>query len=315
MNLRDIRYLVNVAETRHFGQAAKRCHVSQPTLSAQIKKVEAELGVIIFERNNRTVTTTPIGEAIIKHAHEILQESDAIEQLAQAHRDPIAGSLRLGAILTLSPYLIPMLLKPLKRDYPQMELLLTEETNPQLLQQLRSNEIDAALLATPPDDDDLVEIPLFDEPFWLAHPRNHTLHSEDEITRKDLEKMDMLLLNDGHCLADQVKSLVRKRGRSKSKKASDLKAASLETLMQLVSAGFGSTLIPALALRGSWVFGQGITTQRLNLPEASRRIRIVHRRTYPRTKALFTLAEIIKRNVPNTVTVIDPIEELLELRA
>lgn len=201
MNLRDLQYIIAVAETKHFGKAAARCFVSQPTLSGQIKKLEEELGVIIFERTNRSVEITPIGNAILEHARLIIEQADVIQQLAQAQQDPLAGPLRIGAIPTLSPYLMPLILMPLKKQHPQLKLVLSEELTDSLLERLRNHEIDAALLATPVEEHDLETIALFDEPFWLAHPREHEFYNKDEISREDLENTELLLLSEGHCLA------------------------------------------------------------------------------------------------------------------
>lgn len=204
MNLRDLKYLIAVAETEHFGHAATQCYISQPTLSGQIKKLEQELGVTIFERTNRSVSTTPIGLEIVKHAKLILEQADVIRQLAQAQRDPLAGALRVGAIPTASPYLIPLILMPLKHQYPQMRLILSEEITDMLTQRLLDHQIDVALLATDVKEPELEVMPLFEEPFWLAHPRNHDLYNKDEISRRDLSRINLLLLADGHCLTNQV---------------------------------------------------------------------------------------------------------------
>ena len=200
MNLRDLKYIIAVAETRHFGKAAERCFVSQPTLSGQIKKLEEELGVTIFERTQRSVEVTPVGEAILEHARQIMEQVEVIEQLAQAQQDPLAGPLRIGAIPTLSPYLMPLILLPLKQQIPQMKLVLSEELTETLLVRLRNHEIDAALLATPVEEQDLETLPLFDEPFWLAYPRQHPFYAKEKITRRDLDSVNLLLLAEGHCL-------------------------------------------------------------------------------------------------------------------
>jgi LysR family transcriptional regulator, hydrogen peroxide-inducible genes activator len=301
MNLRDLKYIVAVAETRHFGRAAARCFVSQPTLSGQIKKLEDQLGVVVFERTNRSVEVTPVGEAIIARARLALEQAEAIEQLARAHQDPLAGPLRIGAIPTLSPYLMPLILVPLRRLYPQIRLVLSEEITESLLSRLHHHEIDAALLATPVDDPDLAEIPLFDEPFWLAHPRTHPLHDKDEITAQDLEEIDLLLLAEGHCLTHQVMEVCHLVDREQTGELADLRAASLETLLQLVGAGFGCTLVPALAIRGGWMTDSGIIARRLNLPDACRRISLVFRRSFPRRPALDAFSRVIRDHLPNTV--------------
>lgn len=301
MNLRDLKYLIAVADTHHFGHAAERCFVSQPTLSGQIKKLEDELGVTLFERTNRSVDITPIGQTILQHAHLVIEQVDLIQQLARSHRDPLAGPLRLGAIPTLSPYLMPLILRPLKETHPQMRLVLSEEMTDTLLERLHNHEIDAALIATDEDDADFESIALFDEPFWLAYPRDHAFYTKDKITRKDLESLDLLLLADGHCLAEQAAEVCRLRAHSNQGEMADLRAASLETLLQLVATGFGSTLVPALATRGSWTTDSGIVTRKLELPDACRRVSIIFRRSFPRREAIEALHAIILANLPNTV--------------
>lgn len=301
MNLRDLKYILAVADTRHFGRAAERCFVSQPTLSGQIKKLEDELGVVIFERTNRSVEVTPIGQAILGHARLLLEQADAITQVATAHRDPLAGPLRIGAIPTLSPYLMPLILVPLKRRYPQLRLVLSEEITEALMRRLHQHELDAVLIATPVDDPELETLPLFDEPFWLAHPREHPLNAKDEIDAQDLEQIDLLLLAEGHCLTHQVMEVCHLTERSQQGEMADLRAASLETLLQLVGAGFGCTLVPALAVRGGWMTDTGIIARRLDLPDAYRRISLAYRRSFPRRAALEGFAAVIRDHLPNTV--------------
>ncbi len=262
MNLRDLKYIIAVADTHHFGKAARRCFVSQPTLSGQIKKLEQELGVAIFERTNRAVAVTPIGEQVLRHARVIAEQSDSIEQLAQAHRDPLAGPLRVGAIPTLSPYLMPLILQPLKAACPEMTLVLSEETTDVLLRRLENHEIDAALLATPVDETEFDVMQLFDEPFWIAHPRDHPFYLKEKITRADLKKT---------------------------------------TLLQFVGAGFGSTLVPALAMRGSWTSGSGVVARELEFKNAHRRVSLVFRKSFPRRQALGLFAAVVASHLPNTV--------------
>jgi LysR family transcriptional regulator, hydrogen peroxide-inducible genes activator len=301
MNLRDLKYLIAVAETEHFGHAAAQCFVSQPTLSGQIKKLEEELGVVIFERTNRSVSITPIGSEIVKHAKLILEQADVIRQLAQAQRDPLAGALRVGAIPTVSPYLIPLILMPLKAQYPQMRLVLSEEITDMLTRRLLDHQIDVAILATAVKEPELEVMPLFEEPFWLAHPRDHELYNKDEITRRDLNRLDLLLLADGHCLTDQVMEVCRVKEGMLDNEMADLRAASLETLLQLVGAGFGCTLVPALAVRGAWTTDSGIIARKLGLKDAYRRVQFVYRKTFPRKQAIEALAEVIRKQLPNTV--------------
>jgi len=301
MNLRDLKYIVAVADTHHFGKAAQRCFVSQPTLSGQIRKLEDELGVTIFERTNRAVRVTPIGDKILLHARRMLEQADAIHQLSAAHQDPLAGPLRVGAIPTISPYLMPLILAPLMRAHPQLKLVLSEETTDRLLERLKHFEIDAALLATDIDTDDFEVIPLFDEPFWIAHPRDHPFYLKDKITGADLEHTELLLLAEDHCLSQQIIDLCHLGNRDHSGEMADLRASSLETLIQLVGAGFGSTLVPALAMGGSWTTDGGVVARQLELKDARRRVRLVFRKSFPRIEALQALVNIIINNLPNTV--------------
>ena len=301
MNLRDLEYLVALADTCHFGQAAEHCCVSQPTLSGQLKKLEEELGVILFERTRRSVKTTPAGEAIVAYARRVLEQADALRQLAQSYQDPLAGPLRMGAIPTLSPYLMPLILKPLNKRFPQIKLVLSEEFTDTLLTRLARHEIDAALLATPVEDPDLESIPLFDEPFWLVHPRGHTLSSKDEIIQVDLDGADLLLLSEGHCLAEQTMAVCHMQERSNQGDMADLRAASLETLLQMVAAGFGCTLLPALALKSASARDRGIIARQLKLPDTFRRISLVYRRTFPRHQALEAFAKLVLDNLPDSV--------------
>ncbi len=305
MNLRDLKYLIAVAETLHFGKAASRCYVSQPTLSGQLKKLEEELGVSFFERTNRSVAITPIGEKVLQHAKLIIEQADAIMQLAHAYNDPLAGPLRVGAIPTISPYLMPLILMPLKKHFPNMKLVLHEETTENLIEHMLDHKIDVALLGTPVNEPELKEILLFDEPFWLAHPSDHELYTKDEITRRDLSKLDLLLLADGHCLANQVMDVCNVSEELLDGDTADLRAASLETLLQLVGAGYGSTLVPALAIKGAWTTGSGIIARKLDIKDAYRTVRLVYRKTFPRVKAVEALAEVITSQLPNTVTKIN----------
>lgn len=304
MNLRDLKYIIAVAETCHFGKASERCFVSQPTLSGQIKKLEDELGVTIFERTKRSVELTPIGEEIVEHARLVIEQADAIEQLARAHHDPLAGPLRVGIIPTISPYLIPLLLAPLKRQYPQLKLVLTEDITERLLQRLQQHEIDVAIIATAVDPSDLASIPLFDEPFWLAHPRNHPLYTKDEITHEDLEELEMLLLSDGHCLAQQVMNVCHLAGRPHEGEMADLQASSLDTILQLVGANMGCTLVPALATRGAWMTDSGVIARKLDLPDTYRSVSMAFRHSFPRRQALEAFADVIQQHLPNTVKVL-----------
>ena len=301
MNLKDLRYVIAVAEYRHFGHAAEACHVTQPTLSGQIKKLEEELGVILFERTKRSVVVTPMGDEILRHARLAVEHADQIVSLARARREPMTGPLHLGVIPTLSPYLMPLILRPLRQRYPNLRLVLSEEVTDRLLSRLHDHEIDVALIATTVAEPDLCELPLFEEPFWLAHPRQHALYDKDEIEPSDLAGLDLLLLTDAHCLSGQVRDVCAAAGHSDPTGMGDLRTASLETLLQLVGAGFGCTLVPALAIRGSWTTDAGVIARPIAGSSASRRVAMVYRRSYPRVDTLERLARLIREQLPNTV--------------
>ncbi len=301
MNLRDLKYFTALADTRHFGRAAARTFVSQPTLSGQIRKLEEELGVALFERTTKSVALTPLGEALLPHARRAVEEADALVQRARAYQDPLIGPLRIGAIPTLAPYLVPLILEPLRKRYPGLKLVLSEEITAVLIERLRRHELDTALIATPVEDPELEMRALFEEPFWVALPRRHPLVQKDPITRRDLEALDMLLLSDGHCLAQQAMEICRLADRKDSGEQADLRAASLETVLQLVGAHMGATLVPALALRGAWMTDAGVIARPLRIPDAFRRISVVWRKSFPRPAAIEALANVILSTLPNTV--------------
>lgn len=303
MNLRDLKYLLAVAELQHFGRAAEACFVSQPTLSGQIKKLEEELGVVIFERSNRSVRITPLGEQMLQLARRAVEQVDAMHQLAESAQDPLSGPLRLGVIPTLGPYLMPSVLRPLREDFPRLQLILREEITDLLLEHLRTHDLDVALIATQPDQEDLIELPLFDEPFWLALPVQHRLYNQDIITEDQLPVDELLLLADGHCLSDQVMGVC---GLQQANQTNDLRAASLETLVQLVGASFGCTLIPALSLGSSWATDTGVVVRQLDVENAERRVRLVTRKTFPHREALHKLGKMIQAQMPNTVRLCTP---------
>ena len=205
MNLRDLRYLVALADERHFGRAAQRCFVSQPTLSAQIRKLERYLGVPLVERQPKRVALTPTGQQIVERARRLLQESDAIVELAQMGRDPLAGQLRVALIPTVGPYLLPRVAPALQRELPNLKLLLYEYQTGPLLERLRAGDLDIGVLAVPAVPmDGLESTVLYEEPFALAVPGSHRLAARRAVSVDDLRDETLLLIEDGHCLRDQA---------------------------------------------------------------------------------------------------------------
>jgi LysR family transcriptional regulator, hydrogen peroxide-inducible genes activator len=204
MTLNELRYIVAVADQRHFGRAAGACCVSQPTLSTQIKKLEEQLGVTLFERTNRSVRPTPIGEKVVRKGRKILEEVEDIRMMCRGLMRPLCGARTLGVIPTLAPYLLPRLLPPMRDGYPELELIVVEDLTERLIGRLMEHSLDVAAVALPAGGDDLIEIPVFDEPFLVACPAGHQLALADAIGLDDLQGEPILYLADGHCLREQA---------------------------------------------------------------------------------------------------------------
>jgi LysR family hydrogen peroxide-inducible transcriptional activator len=290
MNLQEIRYLVAVAEHRHFGRAAEACNVSQPTLSSQIRKLEDELGVTLLERTNKRVELTTVGIQILQHARRTLFESQQMEAVAQAARDPLVGPLKLGVIPTLAPYLMPLILKPLHQSFPGLILELWEDQTRSLIDGLRNHRLDAALLATPPESPEITEIALFEEPLLAVLPLNHRMANAKKVTEESLAN-ELLVLADGHCLANQVLAACGAK-HSRHGLPGTMQASTVETLVNLVAAGYGTTLLPALATESF------CRREIVMLPLAcktSRTIRLASRPGFPRPQALRALEKVVKR--------------------
>ena len=299
MNLRDFEYIIAVAEHQHFGKAAQSCKVSQPTLSGQIRKLEEYLGVKIFERTKRTVRVTPVGERIIEQARSALAAAGSIREIATALADPMSGPLSLGVIPTIAPYLMPRLIPSISRQLPTVDLRLKERFTRDIESMLVDGSLDAAITATDPESVQLATIPLYDEPFWVAMPTGHTLSDREEIDLESLSGEQLLLLEEGHCLRDQVLSFYP---RIKSGKATtSTEETSLTTILALVGGGHGITLVPAMSLTGPWITDAGIVVRREESGAAFRQVRLVFRRSFPRMALVDRLADIIAAIVPDTV--------------
>jgi len=276
VNLRDLRYLVALAEHRHFGRAADACFVSQPTLSTQIRKLEEELGVALVERAPRKVLLTEIGREIARRARVVLAEVDQIKAVARGTRDPESGTIRLGIFPTLGPYLLPHVVPAIRRQFPRLELLLTEDKTESLLAMLREGRLDAAVLALPIHDDQLHAEFLFEEDFVLAAPHGHPLANRRSLVLDDLADQDLLLLEDGHCLRDQALEVCQLSGAGER---SGFRATSLETLRQMVAAGVGITLLPSLAVKPPVATSDDIHLVPFRGRRPSRRIAMAWRRS------------------------------------
>ncbi len=245
MNLRDLRYLVAVAEHKHFGRAAEACFVSQPTLSTQIKKLEEELGVTLIERTNRQVMLTPVGERIVAQAQRVLREVSQMVHIAEEHKDPYGGEFRLGIIPTVAPYLLPKILGPLRKALPKLRIQLTEAQTAVLTRMVREGDLDAAVLALPLEEDNLKQHKLYTENFYFAVSRNHPKAGKKSVRLADLDNEQVLLLEDGHCLRDQALEVCQSHNAVEN---TNFRATSIETLRQMVAADVGITLMPELAI-------------------------------------------------------------------
>ena len=300
MNLRDLDYICSLAEFKHFGRASEHCHVSQPTLSGQIKKLELTLGVKLFERGHKGVQVTPIGEEIVALAQQIKQSITQIQNVALAAQDPYAGQISLGLIPTIAPYLIPLFAGNLDKQFPKLSIAYREDITERLTQDLISGAIDAAILATPLEDNSLASIALYSEPFWLIAPDSHPIASHETIDMQDINLDDLLLLTEGHCFRDHALSVCQPKQPAQQQ---SLRATSLETLINLVAAGQGITLVPALALRTGQFYDMGISAHKLNDTQAYRDIHLCYRKQFPRFEALNAIARQIKSGLSKSVII------------
>ena len=295
MNLRDLKYLVALADHKHFGRAAAACYVSQPTLSTQIKKLEDELGVPLVERAPRKVMLTPAGRDAAERARRIVAEVEQMKEAARRSQDPEAGTVRLGMFPTLGPYLLPHVVPRIRARFPHLELLLVEEKSDVLLSRLREGKLDAGLLALPVADDQLHTEFLFEEPFVLAVPESHPLAQRGSLTLAELSHQQLLLLEDGHCLREQALDVCRLSGANEK---SEFRATSLETLRQMVAADVGITLLPTLAVKPPVARSPNIHLLGFSDSHPSRRIAMVWRKSSAMSGFLQVFAQVFRELPP-----------------
>ncbi len=294
MTLQDLRYVVALAEHGHFGRAAAACDIAQSTISAQIKNLERQLGVTLFERTTKSVSVTAIGLEIAGRARQVLADVEAIMSFGQQISGPLVGAFGLGIIPTLGPYVLPWLVPALRKAYPKLRLTLREDLTAPLLERLASHQLDAALVALPVAHDRLETLALFYEPFWLAEPKDRkpatTIVKQDELRGRQL-----LLLTEGHCLRDQALAICGTTGHDAE---GDFRATSLETILQMVATGLGSTLLPAMAC--SDARARSVTTRPLEAG-IGRRIGFAWRRSYPKHRDIHLLAHTLRDHLPQGV--------------
>lgn len=301
MTLTELRYIVSLARERHFGRAADKCHVSQPTLSVALKKVEGRIGALLFERSSADVRLTPLGEQVAAQAERVLEEAARLDEIAQQGKDPLVGPLRLGVIYTIAPYLLPRLIPSLNRRAPEMPLYLQENFTVRLAEQLRRGELDVAVLALPFSEPGIVTRSLYDEPFRVAMPANHPLAKEKKIGKERLTAEHLLLLGQGNCFRDQVvqacPNLTEPGGLEGA-----LEGSSLETLRHMVASGAGVSVVPASAVE-SWPQDEALMTTRFFAePVPKRRVVLAWRVTFPRPQAIDALREAILDDPPPGVS-------------
>ncbi|MFN4266337.1 MAG: LysR substrate-binding domain-containing protein [Aquabacterium sp.] len=294
MTLTELRYIVAVAREKHFGRAAEACFVSQPTLSVAVKKLEEELDVKLFERGSAEITVTPLGDEIIRQAQSVLEQAQAIKEIAKRGKDPLGGPLRLGVIYTIGPYLLPDLVREAIDTVPQMPLILQENFTHKLLDMLRAGELDCAIMAEPFVDAGLAVAPLYEEPFMVAVPKTHPLAKRDKVSAEELKQETMLLLGAGHCFRDHVLEVCPEYARFSSDAEGIRKSfegSSLETIKYMVAAGMGVTVVPQLSV--PMEPNPHIVYVPFEDPVPTRRVVLAWRRSFTRYEAIAALRNAI----------------------
>ncbi len=298
MTLTDLKYIVALARERHFGRAAEKCFVSQPTLSVAVKKLEEELGVILFERSPQEVRLTPVGERIVAQAEKVLGEVAQLAEIAAAGKNPLAGPLRLGVIYTIGPWLLPKLVPLLHERAPEMPLLLEENYTHVLLDKLKAAELDVAILALPVEEPGLVVQGIYDEAFRVLVPAGHPWARLKQVDPASLLEQPLLMLGRGNCFRDQVLDLCTQAGRGGPQV---LEGSSLETIRHMVASGVGITVMPATAVDDIPKNDPLLRVRHFIEPVPSRRVGIVWRASFPRHQAIDLLrAALLDCNLPGT---------------
>lgn len=307
MTLTELRYIVALAQERHFGRAADKCHVSQPTLSVALKKVEQRYEITLFERTSADVRLTPIGEQIAQQAERVLAESTRLKEIAEQGKNPLIGSFRLGVIYTIAPYLLPKLIPALHRLAPRMPIFLQENFTVKLAEQLRRGDLDAIIVAEPFSEPGIVTKAVYDEPFCVALPPDHPYASQKSIDRDEIAGENLLLLGNGNCFRDQVVQACPKLSEPGGVEGS-LEGSSLETVRYMVSSGAGISVVPVSAAESWMASGMHdsdlLACRRFTAPEPFRRVVIAWRATFPRPQAIDVLKAAIHEAPPLGVAVI-----------
>ena len=297
MTLTELRYIVTLARERHFGHAAEKCHVSQPTLSVALKKVEQRLGITLFERSSTEVRPTPLGEQIAWQAERVLEESARLDEIAGQGKDPLSGTLRLGVIFTIAPYLLPRLIPALHARAPHMPLYLHENFTVRLAEKLRRGELDVIIVADPFSEPGIVASPLYDEPFCVVLPSGHPLAKQKRLPPEAIAAENLLLLGQGNCFRDQVVQACPKLSEPGGMSGA-LEGSSLETVRHMVASGAGISVVPCSAAE-SWPQDETLIEYRHFVdPAPFRRVLLAWRVTFPRPQAIDAVREAIRSALP-----------------
>ena len=294
MTLTELRYIVTLAQEQHFGRAAERCHVSQPTLSVGVKKLEDELGVLIFERSKSAVRLTPVGEGIVAQAQKVLEQAQGIRELAQAGKNQLAAPLKVGAIYTVGPYLFLHLIPQLHKVAPDMPLYIEENFTHVLRDKLRTGELDAIIIALPFHESDVLTKPLYDEPFYVLMPAGHPWSELQSIDAGLLNDKSLLLLGEGHCFRDQVLEACPTTRKADEQRHTTIESSSLETIRHMVASGLGISVLPLSAVDSHHYAPGVIDIRPLTPPVPFRTVAIAWRASFPRPNAIEVLADSIR---------------------
>jgi LysR family transcriptional regulator, hydrogen peroxide-inducible genes activator len=298
MTLSEFRYIVAVAKELHFGRAAEKCFVSQPTLSVAVKKLEEELGVTLFERHQHEISITAIGQSIVKQAELILNETNNLKEIANQNKDELKGELKLGVIYTIGPYLLPKLIPAIQKHESEISLIIEEDYTKNLAPKLKSGDLDVAILSNPFEESGITTELLYKEPFQVALPKDHPLTKKKKLKASDLMNDTMLLLKAGNCFRDQIVELcpscVNPLGENKNIQKT-LESSSIETIRQMVAAGVGITILPSLSIEAQNGLDNLLEYRPFNNPVPYREIIIAYRKSFPRMKAI----ELIKDSIAN----------------
>ncbi|QEQ95382.1 hydrogen peroxide-inducible genes activator [Neptunomonas concharum] len=294
MTLTELRYIVTLAKEQHFGRAAEKCFVSQPTLSIAVKKLEDELGVALFERSKNSVRLTDVGQRVVDQAQNVLRQAETIKDLAQSGKDQLKSPLRVGAIYTIGPYLFPHLVPQVQQLAPNMPLYIEENFTARLREKLRNGELDAIIVALPFDEPDVVTRPLYDEPFVMLLPNQHPWCEQKLIDASHLAETELLLLGEGHCFRDQVLESCPTLQQAIQQQHTVTEGSSLETIRMMVATGLGASVLPVSATDGHYQSNL-VQTRPFKAPQPIRTVAVAWRASFPRPKAIDVLVEAVSR--------------------